>query len=219
MEDKFSENFDTEESVFRQPDLEKALKEFNKANSDEPNLYEDEADITTPEFAEDETESITQNNTTDNNIDDFKEENTQNQNNQEDITHWEETDDDNSVVKKYIVYVSRDYVPYIDNLSLDERSAFINDALEIKINQQNVKKQLQYRKKLVLHFIIAMAVVFVTFPFALLGVHKAIMATFENYKYSQDNFEKLYKHKFEKDKAYMRSVQYNKMLEKRAKSN
>ena len=29
-------------------------------------------------------------------------------------------------------------------------------------------------------------------PFALLGAHKAIMITFENYKYSQESFEKLY---------------------------
>ena len=32
----------------------------------------------------------------------------------------------------------------------------------------------------------------------------------ENYKYSQENFEKLYKQRFEKDNAYMRSIQYNK---------
>ena len=36
------------------------------------------------------------------------------------------------------------------------------------------------------------------------------MATFDNYKYSQENFEKLYKERFSKDKAYMRSIQYNK---------
>ena len=41
--------------------------------------------------------------------------------------------------------------------------------------------------------------------------------TFENYKYSQENFEKLYKQRFEKDKAYMRSVQYNKEMEKKNK--
>ena len=39
------------------------------------------------------------------------------------------------------------------------------------------------------------------------------MATFDNYKYSQENFEKLYKSRFEKDRAYMRSIQYNKEQE------
>ena len=55
-------------------------------------------------------------------------------------------------------------------------------------------------------------------PIALLLVNKTIMATFENYKYSQENFEKLYKQRFEKDKAYMRSIEYNKELEKKLKS-
>ena len=55
-------------------------------------------------------------------------------------------------------------------------------------------------------------------PIALLGVNKAIMATFENYKYSQENFEKLYKSRFEKDRAYMRSVQYNKEQEQKRKN-
>ena len=50
-------------------------------------------------------------------------------------------------------------------------------------------------------------------PFVLMGVHKAIMLTFENYKYSQENFEKLYRQRFQKDRAYMRSIQYNKEQE------
>ena len=71
-------------------------------------------------------------------------------------------------------------------------------------------------KRLFLLFMGGLTICFIT-PFALLGVHKAIMMTFENYKYSQDNFEKLYKQRFEKDKAYIRSVQYNKEMAKKNK--
>ena len=46
-------------------------------------------------------------------------------------------------------------------------------------------------------------------PLFLFLVNKSIMMTFDNYKYSQDNFEKLYKQRFFNDRAYMRSVQYN----------
>ena len=46
-------------------------------------------------------------------------------------------------------------------------------------------------------------------PFVLIGVNKAIMHTFDNYKYSQDNFERLYKHRFEKEKAHIRTLQHN----------
>ena len=48
-------------------------------------------------------------------------------------------------------------------------------------------------------------------------MNKAIMVTFENYKYSQTNFEKLYKQRFENDRAYMRSLQYNQNLKTKGK--
>ena len=35
------------------------------------------------------------------------------------LSSWEELDDKNSVVKKYIFYVSKDFVPYIDKLTTD----------------------------------------------------------------------------------------------------
>ncbi len=112
---------------------------------------------------------------------------------------WEELDDDNNVVKKYIVYISKDFISYIDSMSTDET----RQAIE--------------RRNLFIHFVIAIIVVLLFTPIALIIANKAIMATFENYKYSQENFEKLYKHKFEKDKVFMRSLQYNKELEKKLK--
>ena len=126
------------------------------------------------------------------------------------LSQWEELDKNNAVVKKYIVYIAKDFIPYIDNLTTDERSAYINDAIQIKMDLEDEKKVQNKKRKLLLHLIVSIITFCIMTPIALLGVNKAILVTFENYKYSQDNFEKLYKQRFEKNKAYMRSVQYNK---------
>ncbi|MBQ8476094.1 hypothetical protein IJ531_03430 [bacterium] len=134
------------------------------------------------------------------------------------ISKWEELNDENCVVKKYIIYISKDFIPQIDNMTTDERSAYINDAIQQKLDKNDEHKQIIEKRKTILHYIIAFIIVLALTPLALLWANKAIMATYENYKYSQENFEKLYKHRFEKDKAYMRSLQYNKELERKAKS-
>ena len=132
----------------------------------------------------------------------------------EEISEWEEFDSKNSVVKKYIVYIAKEFIPTMDSLTTDERSAYINDAIQKKIDFEDVRKQKNKKFRLVLHFIVMIVVFVAVMPFALLGVNKVIMMTFENYKYSQDNFEKLYKQHFEKDRAYMRSLEYNKKQSK-----
>lgn len=119
-------------------------------------------------------------------------------------------EDENSALKKYIVQISREFVPLIDSMTVDERIAYINDCIQTKLDwdkQQTVKSK---KIQLVVHFLIFITVFVFCTPFAIYGVNKAIMMTFENYKYSQENFEKLYKQRFEKDKAYMRSIEYNK---------
>ena len=130
------------------------------------------------------------------------------------LSKWEELDKNNAVVKKYIIYISKDFIPYIDDLSTDERSAYINDAIQTKMDVEYAKRKQNKKKKLIAHLLVAIITICTMTPIALLGVNKAIMVTFENYKYSQDNFEKLYKQRFEKNKAYMRSIQYNKEHEK-----
>lgn len=124
----------------------------------------------------------------------------------------EEEDDEESAVKKYILYISRDFVPHIDNLTTDERSAFINDCIQTKLDLDNEEKQKEKKKELAKHFGILILTICLSAPVVLFCVHKTIMATFDNYKYSQENFEKLYRQRFAKDKAYMRSVQYNRQI-------
>ncbi len=130
---------------------------------------------------------------------------------------WEELDNEDSVVKKYIFYVSKDFVPLIDSLTTDERSAYINDAIQRKIDAEYELSAEDKKKKILTHLIVMILTFFIVTPLVLFLVHKSIMVTFENYKYSQDNFEKLYKQRFEKDRAYMRSLEYNKLHNKENK--
>ena len=134
------------------------------------------------------------------------------------VSQWEELDSNNSVVKKYIFYVSKDFTPYLDDLTTDQRSAYINDAIQKKIDLEQEKNKINEKKRITNHFIIMALTFLIATPVTLLFAHKAIMATFENYKYSQENFEKLYRQRFEHDRAYMRSVQYNKQLQEKLKN-
>lgn len=186
-------------------DLSKSIKEKIEE--------EEEKNITPPDFEEDETSSLDVEKDIEKE-EEIEKELTQNEE-QETQSHWEETLEKDCIVKKYIVYIAKEYIPYIDKLNLDERSAYINDALEMKINFEDKKRQNENKRKLLLHLLVAIIAACATLPLAVVGAHKAIMATFDNYKYSQENFEKLYRQKFEKDRAYMRSVEYNKMLEKK----
>lgn len=178
---------------------------------------EEEKNITPPVFEEDETSSIDSNKDIEKELEIEEELTREDSDSEQPQNHWEETLEEDCVVKKYIVYIAKEYIPYVDKLTLDERSAYINDALEMKIGFEDKKKHSAKKFKLFLHLVVALIVACATLPIAIIGAHKAIMATFDNYKYSQENFEKLYRQKFEKDRAYMRSVEYNKMLEKKKK--
>lgn len=137
----------------------------------------------------------------------------------QEVSIWEELKDDNSVVKKYIIYISKDFIPVIGKMTTDERSAYINDAIQIKLDLEDENKQAAKKRQAVINLIISIFIILAISPFTLLFANKAIMATFENYKYSQDNFERLYKHHFEKNKIYARSLQYNKEHAKKQNKN
>ena len=127
---------------------------------------------------------------------------------------WEELSEDNGVVKKYIFYISKDFVPLIDSMTPDERTGYINDAIQKKVDIEYEYSLVDRKKRILTHVITMILTFFVVTPIILFLVHKSIMMTFENYKYSQDNFERLYKQRFEKDRAYMRSIEYNKLHNK-----
>ena len=134
------------------------------------------------------------------------------------FSQWEELNCENSVVKKYIFYVSKDFVPLLDDLNADERSAYINDAIQKKIDFEVAQNKIETKRKVTKHLITMIVTILLASPLMILFAHKAIMATFDNYKYSQENFEKLYRQRFEHDRAYMRSIQYNKEQREKLKN-
>ena len=127
---------------------------------------------------------------------------------------WEELDDDNAVVKKYIFYVSKDFVPLMDSMTPDERTGYINDAIQRKVDSEYEYSAIDRKKRILTHIITMVLTFFIVTPIILFLVHKSIMITFDNYKYSQDNFEKLYKERFKNDRAFMRAIEHNKLHEK-----
>ena len=134
---------------------------------------------------------------------------------EEKITLEEEKAENDSPLKKYIFNVSKDFTNVIDGLTIDERTAYINDAIQMKIDSNNSTKQSNKFNEIITQAVIVFLTVCIVTPVAIFIMNKAIMITFENYKYSQTNFEKLYKQRFEKDRAYMRSLQYNQNLKER----
>ena len=137
----------------------------------------------------------------------------------ENLSPWDEyAQNEDSAVKKYIFYISKDFVPIIDKLSTDERTAYINDAIQKKIDIEHENYQKNAKRKVLIHVAIMILTFIIITPFVLLLAHKSILATFENYRYSQESFEKLYKSRFEKDRAYLRSIQYNKEQEQKKKN-
>lgn len=133
------------------------------------------------------------------------------------ITLEEEKAENSSPLKKYVFNVSRDFVDTIDSLTIDERTAYINDAIQMKIDSNNQTRQSNKFNEIITQAVIVFLTVCIVTPIAIFIMNKAIMVTFENYKYSQTNFEKLYKQRFENDRAYMRSLQYNQNLKAKGK--
>jgi hypothetical protein len=192
-------------------------KDFDDVSMFHENFKDfDEEENTPPEIDEDLAEA-------DSKIDDFEKkevkENVQvpTEEQKQEMSPWEELDENNAIVKKYIFQISKDYVSYIDALPIEERNTFVNSAIKMKIDLEDEKKQESLKKKIKMHFILMCIAMCIFAPITLFIAHKAIMITFDNYKYSQENFEKLYRERFLKDRAYMRSIQYNKEQEMKKK--
>ena len=197
---------DTKETIIEETVSEEETEENNKEIPveeivEETQIEEEQEKAEIQEEREEKTVDYTEEVIPDNNIE---------------VEQWEELNNSNDVVKKYIVYISKEFVPYIDNMSIDKRSAYINDAIQQKIDSIDEKKQKIIRRDAIIHFLIAVFAFIIMAPIGLFIANKAIIATFDNYKYSQENFEKLYRQRFEEDKTYIRSLEYNKEQEKKA---
>lgn len=97
--------------------------------------------------------------------------------------------------KKYVVYISPNNVDFVDNLSLDERTEFINKIIEEKQSSDAKMQKLQKQKTYYKHLMIVCLTVIISFPLLFFAVNKSLQITITNYQQSQQNFQKLYKEK------------------------
>ncbi len=210
--------------------------DFVAPNLDElgKNIEENEEDIVVPDF-EDETQSLettekapenenaeTQENTETETEDketpqekELRELKEKYEENSKKLDSWEELNSTYDIVKKYIVYVDKENIEAIDNLSVDERNAFINSAIKTKFENNDIEKVRNKRAKILLHSTIMLCTAIMFMPIAVYLAHLSIVATFKNYKYSQDSFEKLYKESFSKSPTYKKASRYSGVNKKR----
>lgn len=201
-------------------------QDFVAPNLDEldKNIQEKEEDIVVPDF-EDETQSLETEKTseTENSLKEepkpqdeetpqekeLRELKEKYEENSKKLDSWEELNSTYDIVKKYIVYINKENIEAIDNLTVDERNAFINSAIKMKFENNDIEKVKNKRAKILLHSTIMLCTAIIFMPIAVYLAHLSIVMTFKNYKYSQDNFEKLYKESFSKSPTYQKALKYS----------
>ncbi len=120
-----------------------------------------------------------------------------------DDNDWQDpfgTNEDDAV-KKYVMYIAKDFVPLIDDMDKDARSAFVNEALQLKVNMEGKDRKWHAFTRILRHIIVSVFTLLVAVPALFWLADKSITATVQNYEYVQKNFEKLYKDKADRDKA------------------
>lgn len=115
---------------------------------------------------------------------------------------------ENDAVKKYVIYISKDFVPYIDDLDTDARSAFINEALQLKTELDAKDCRWYHLLRVFKHVIISALVLLLAIPVLFWVANKSIIVTRDNYGYVQQSFEKLYKERADRERA-MRHYRLN----------
>lgn len=198
MKEEFKDNNDSDNSVFRAGEEEISEDVINLLPSDEPSLdnyFSGEENIT--EAKEPVSEEFLTDSPQEANIESALEAESQ-------YSDWQDPFGgvyENDAVKKYVIYVSKEFVPYIDDLDSDARSAFVNDALQLKTELGSRDRKLFLFTKALKHIFISILTLIVAIPCLFWLADKSIMATINNYSYVQQNFEKLYKERVDREKA------------------
>lgn len=196
------ENFNIDEHINKiKSQMEQASKDDNPPLSDVPSdileqLPNDEPSL--ENYSDNQEENLTQ---------PVADETNQDVQTSQDITNYDEQWHDpfgtseHDAVKKYVIYISKDFVPYIDNMDKDARSAYVNEAIQLKIDLEGKDKKWHLFKRVLRHVIVSVFTLVIAVPALFWLADKSITATVQNYGYVQKNFEKLYKDKIEREKA------------------
>ena len=100
-----------------------------------------------------------------------------------------------SGVKKYVVSINNEYVPLIDEMSIEERNEIINDIIAEHNDRTNEKKQLRFYIKTSIVILIFIFALLFAAPGVLWLINKSFTLTKNNYSEMQTNFEVLYENK------------------------
>lgn len=108
---------------------------------------------------------------------------------------------ENDAVKKYVIYIAKDFVPLVDHMDKDARSAFVNESIQLKLQMEGKERKWHVFTRVLRHIIVSVFTLLIIVPALFWLADKSINATVQNYEYVQKSFEKLYKDKAERDKA------------------
>ncbi len=108
-------------------------------------------------------------------------------------------EEENCALKKYIFGIARDYVDMIDKMDYDERTAYVNDAINLKIEQERIDDKKYHQRNILIHIIITIMAVIIGVPTLFWAANKSIDVTVANYQRTQENWERLYREKAKKD--------------------
>ncbi len=104
----------------------------------------------------------------------------------------EDDDEPTKGLKKYVIYIAKDLMHLVDDLSTDERTALVNDALHLKLEYDAKKARFDHKKRVFTHICISALTIVLFVPLFFFAAKYSVKATLNNYKQMQQNFEKVY---------------------------
>lgn len=110
----------------------------------------------------------------------------------------------NDAIKKYVIYIAKDFVPLIDDMDADARSAYVNDAIQLKLDLEGKDRKWHMLKRILRHVLVSIFTLVLAVPALFWFADKSFKATIQNYGYVQQNFEKLYKERADRERAIQR---------------
>jgi|GEM_PF-1370477 len=108
-------------------------------------------------------------------------------------------------VKKYIIYINKDFIEKLDAMDTDTRNAYVNESLQLKKDTERGVIKRRAVEKTFKHVVAAFATIIIGTPIVFFLINKSIDLTLANYDYVQKNFEVLYKQRADRSKAIQRA--------------
>ena len=95
--------------------------------------------------------------------------------------------------KKYIIYIDKENVDFIESLSINERREIINKKLKEYKEQSIANRKAATRNKRLRHIAFSFFTFIIFFPMVLICINKTLQISVTNYSQAKGNFAKLYK--------------------------